>query len=152
MAAVPLEGARDRELTQLVPHHVLRHEDRHVLAAIMHRERVPDHRREDGGAARPGLDDPLLTARVHLVDSFQQFGFRVRTLLQRSRHTVALLPEACHSDSARVAPNSSSASPTWRSELLPTPVTCFALVVVEPTSSASGRYTCPSPCCGASWR
>ena len=41
------EGARRRELAELVPDHVLGHEDRDVLAAVVHRDGVAEHLRDD---------------------------------------------------------------------------------------------------------
>src|SRR5581483_2241310 len=80
------EGAGHGELAQLVPDHVLGDEDRDMLAAVMHQQRVPDKVREDGRAARPGLDRLLLVARVHPTDLFQQLGVGIRPLLQRTSH------------------------------------------------------------------
>src|SRR5437867_2589979 len=40
---VAVEGARGRELTELVPHGVLRDEDRDELAPVVNREREADH-------------------------------------------------------------------------------------------------------------
>src|SRR4029079_18468382 len=68
LAAVALERARERELAELVPDHVLGDVDRHELAAVVHRERMADHLRRDGGAARPGLDDLLVALAVHRLD------------------------------------------------------------------------------------
>ena len=77
-----LEGAGQRELAQLVADHVLRDEDGDVLAPVMHGQRVADHLREDGGAARPGLDDALLVARIHVVNPLEQFGVRIRPFFE----------------------------------------------------------------------
>src|SRR3712207_1645041 len=41
---VPAVGAGGRELAQLVPDHRVGDEHRHVLAAVVHREGVADHR------------------------------------------------------------------------------------------------------------
>src|SRR6185437_3164274 len=65
------EGPRGRELPQLVADHRVRHEHRHVLAAVVHRDRVADHVGDDGGPAGPGPDDGLLARlveRVHLLE------------------------------------------------------------------------------------
>src|SRR3954447_22271803 len=69
---VAAERARRRELAELVADHLLRDEDRDVLAAVVDRDRVPDHLREDGGRARPGADHPLLVALVHALDAAHQ--------------------------------------------------------------------------------
>ena len=44
---VALEGAGRRELAELVPDHVLRDEDGHVLAPVVHGDRVSEHGRDD---------------------------------------------------------------------------------------------------------
>src|SRR4029077_4299462 len=56
IARVRLEGARGGELAELVAHHVLGDQHRDVLAAVVHRDREPDHLRDHHRAARPGLD------------------------------------------------------------------------------------------------
>ena len=53
---VPLEGARRRELAELVADHVLGDQHRDVLAAVVHGDRQTDHVGNDHRAARPGLD------------------------------------------------------------------------------------------------
>src|SRR5262245_44740174 len=47
--AVGAEHPRGGELPQLVPDHGLRDEHRDVLAAVVHRDRVPDHLGDDRG-------------------------------------------------------------------------------------------------------
>ncbi len=55
--AMTAEGAGRRELAQLVTDHLLGHENRHVLPAVVDGDRVPNHPREDRAGARPGADD-----------------------------------------------------------------------------------------------
>src|SRR5436305_8926214 len=62
------EHASRGELPQLVADHRLGDEHRHVLAAVVHGDRVPDHLRDDRGAAGPGADDPVVAAAGHLLD------------------------------------------------------------------------------------
>src|SRR6516225_860361 len=64
LAGVVAEGPGWGELSQLVADHRLGDVDGHVLAAVMDGHRVADHVRDDRRAPRPGLDDPLLVARV----------------------------------------------------------------------------------------
>src|SRR5258708_24324800 len=84
--AVAAEAAGGGELAELVADHGLGHEDRHVLAPVVHRQGVADELREDGGAARPGLDDLLLARLVELEDLVQQPRLAVRALLGRTAH------------------------------------------------------------------
>src|SRR6185312_6971449 len=56
---VTLERPGQRELAELVPDHRLGHKDGHVLASVVHRDRVPEHLGDDRRAPRPGLDDVL---------------------------------------------------------------------------------------------
>src|SRR3954451_16466945 len=56
---VTAEGAGQRELAELVPDHRLGDEHRDVLAAVVHRNRVTEHCRDDHRSARPRLDDVL---------------------------------------------------------------------------------------------
>ena len=65
-----LEGARERELAELVPDHVLGDVHRDVLLAVVHRDGQADEIRQDGRAARPGLDRALVAWRprgLHLL-------------------------------------------------------------------------------------
>src|SRR5689334_3397316 len=67
---VPAERARRGELAELVTHHALGHEDRDVLAAVVHRDGVAEHGRHDHGPTGPGLDDvlgALVVLDVHLL-------------------------------------------------------------------------------------
>src|SRR5215470_3054397 len=86
------ERAGGGELPQLVADHRLGDEHRDVLAAVMHRDRVSQHGRDDHGAARPRLDDvprPLVVLAVHLL---QQVVVHKGALLQATRHYQVLLP------------------------------------------------------------
>src|ERR1039457_6443171 len=86
------ERARRGELPELVADHRLGDEDRHVLAAVVHRDRVAQHRRNDHGASRPSLDHvsgALVVLRVHLLE---QVVVNERALLQTTRHREVLLP------------------------------------------------------------
>ena len=85
-AGVAAEGARRRELAELVADHRLADEHRHVLAAVVHGDRVPDHLGEDRRGARPGLDHVLLAALVHLLDALHQALLDPRALLGRTSH------------------------------------------------------------------
>src|SRR4051794_22150251 len=83
---VPTEGAGGRELAELVPDHRLGHEDRDVLAAVVHGDRVPEHVGNDRRAPGPGADDglgALLVLGVHLLE---QVVVDERALLEAAWH------------------------------------------------------------------
>lgn len=56
------------KLSEFVSDHVLRHENRHVLATVVDRKRVTDHIGKDRGSAAPSLDQPLLALLVQIED------------------------------------------------------------------------------------
>src|SRR3546814_6273250 len=78
------EGARRRELAELVAHHVLGHQDRQELLAVVNTERQPDELRHDGRAARPGLDDLVATRPARRLGLLQQIAVDERTLPDRA--------------------------------------------------------------------
>src|SRR5262245_42059568 len=84
--AVALERPRRRELPELVPHHVLGHVDRDELLAVVHRECVTDHLRDQRGPPGPGLDHLLLEALVQVLHLLAQVDVDELTLRDRPRH------------------------------------------------------------------
>src|SRR5690606_30919161 len=88
---VAAEGARRGELPELVPDHRLGHEDRDVLAPVMHGDRVPEHGRHDHGAARPGLDHVLALGLVLRDDLAKQVVVDEGALLETAWHLLTLL-------------------------------------------------------------
>src|SRR5262245_16888890 len=92
VVAVTAVGAGGGELAQLVAHHRLGDEHRHVLAAVVDRDRVADELREDRRAARPRLEHALLLALVHLLDPLQQLGVDEGSLLAGATHRLLPLP------------------------------------------------------------
>src|SRR5262249_34560092 len=80
IAGMAVEGAGRRELTQLVPDHVLRDVYWNELAPVVDREGVAHHLRRDGGAPRPGADDALLARIVQRVDLLHQMALDYRPL------------------------------------------------------------------------
>ena len=48
-------------------HHVFGYVHRDELPTIVHGKRVPDEKGQNGGPARPGLDDLLLVLGVHRI-------------------------------------------------------------------------------------
>src|SRR6201999_4210205 len=87
---VPLEGARRRELTELVADHRLGDEHRDVLAAVVHRKGVADEVRDDRRTTRPGLDDLLAVLVVLHVHLLEQVVVHERTLFQAAWHVLLL--------------------------------------------------------------
>src|SRR5689334_19672485 len=96
------ERAGGRELPQLVADHRVGHEHRHVLAAVVHGDRVADHVRDDGGPAGPGPDHGLLARLVEGVHLLEQVVVHEGALLQAARHLLppcsALLAGAAPAD------------------------------------------------------
>src|SRR6266568_7782234 len=80
--AMAAEMPRGRELAQPVADHVLADEHGHVLAAVVHRDGVPDHLGIDDGCARPGADHLLVARQVHLLDLRAQARADERALLR----------------------------------------------------------------------
>src|SRR5579884_399543 len=72
IAAVAAEVAGGRELAELVTDHVFGNEHRNVRFAVVHADRVSDHRRDDRRGAAPRLDDALFAALVHRFDFLNQ--------------------------------------------------------------------------------
>src|SRR5581483_1868634 len=68
------EGAGGAELSELVADHVLGHVHGNELAAVVHRERVPDELGDDRRTPRPGLDDRLLVAFGHRLHLLREVG------------------------------------------------------------------------------
>jgi hypothetical protein len=87
---VTLEGARQREFAQLVTDHVLGHEHRNVLLAVVHGDRQADQIGQDRGTTRPGLDRALVVARPSRVDLLEQVRVDERAFLDRTCHLLPL--------------------------------------------------------------
>src|ERR687890_431401 len=101
------EGPGRGELAELVPDHGLGHEDRDVLATVVHGDGVAEHVRDDRRAAGPGPDDglgALLVLDVHLLE---QVVVDERALLQAAWHRAsdssALLAGAPAADDQGIA-------------------------------------------------
>jgi hypothetical protein len=60
------------KLSQLVPNHIFRHEDRDKLLPVMDRERMSDHIWNDGGPSRPGLNDLSILVLIHPLHFLKQ--------------------------------------------------------------------------------
>src|SRR5262245_29517675 len=103
---VPPVGAGGSEFPELVADHRVGHEHGHVLAPVVHGDRVADHGRHDHRATRPRLDDvvgALVVLPVHLL---HQVVVDERALLQAARHgsdSSALLAGAATTDDQGIA-------------------------------------------------
>src|SRR5467141_2151398 len=89
--SVTLEDARQRELPELVSHHVFRDVYRDVLLSVVDRDGQPDEIRQDRGAARPGLDRALVARRARRTDLLHQMVVHEGTLLDRASHGLTLV-------------------------------------------------------------
>src|SRR5437764_13547931 len=69
---MPLERAGQRELAELVAHHVLGHIDRNVLLPVVNGDRQTDELRRDRRTARPGLDRTFVVDCARGVHLSQQ--------------------------------------------------------------------------------
>src|SRR3954452_6332104 len=88
---VPTEGPGRGELAELVAHHRLGHEDRHMLAAVVYGDGVAEHGWHDHRATGPGLDDVLGALVVLGVHLLHQVVVHEGALLQAARHRSVLL-------------------------------------------------------------
>src|SRR6266436_3459927 len=89
--SVALEDARQRELPELVSHHVFRDVHRDVLLAVVDRDGEPDEIRQNRGAPRPGLDRALVACCARRADFLHQMVVHEGTLLDRASHGLALV-------------------------------------------------------------
>src|SRR5882757_2967925 len=85
------EGARRRELAELVADHRLGDKHRDVDLAVVHRDRVTEHGRDDHRATGPGLDDVLGTGFVLYVHLLYEVSVDEGPLLETARHLNPLL-------------------------------------------------------------
>src|SRR4051812_34537 len=86
VARVTVEGTSRRELTELVTDHVLADEHGHELAPVVHREGEANSLREDGRAARPGLDHFLRGLSLGVCDLLLQVTVDERPLFNTACH------------------------------------------------------------------
>ena len=80
MPAVRNESPRGSKLAELMPDHVLRHENGDEVLAVVNEECVPNEVRRHHRAPRPRFDGPLLPRLIHCIDFVEQFDVDVRTL------------------------------------------------------------------------
>src|SRR4051794_15382641 len=83
---VTAESAGRCELAEFVPDHRLGDEDRDVLAAVVHRNGVTEHRGNDHRSTRPRLDHVLRALVVLRVDLLHQVVVDERALFEAAWH------------------------------------------------------------------
>src|SRR5690606_16643566 len=93
VSRVSLERPGRREFAELVADHVLRHVNRHMLAAVIDGKRMSDKFGENGGTARPRLDDRLLVGLVQFLHFLHQVVVTERPFLQAASHWLSSLRE-----------------------------------------------------------
>src|SRR6478609_12161823 len=86
-----VERARRRELAQLHSDHFLIDRHRHELAAVVDIEGQADELRQDGGAARPGLDRRAGAGVLSGFGLLQERQLHEGTLPDGTSHLLALL-------------------------------------------------------------
>src|SRR5690606_34708553 len=92
VAGVAVEGTRRSELTVLVTHHVLGHEHRHELTAVVNGEGQAYGFREDGRATRPGLDRFASVVAASLFDLLCEVTVDERSFTDATCHVLLLAP------------------------------------------------------------
>src|SRR5690606_11076711 len=96
VAAVAMEGARRRELAELVPDHVLVDGHGNMLLAVVNAERQPDELRQDRRTSRPNPDDLAAARRAHLLGLLQDIAVDERAFPNRACHDLLLrCPVTC---------------------------------------------------------
>src|SRR5215813_1440663 len=78
-----------RELPELVTDHVLGHQHRDELLAVVDAERQADELRQDGRAPSPDFDDLVAARGARLLRLLEQEAVDERALPNRTRHDPA---------------------------------------------------------------
>src|SRR5271169_5516671 len=86
-----IEDPGRRELAEFVTDHILGHQHRNKLVAVVDAEGQADELRQNGRAPRPGLDDLLASRIARLLRLLQEIAVDERTFPNRTRHSSALL-------------------------------------------------------------
>src|SRR4051794_33780180 len=86
VGGMAVEGAGRRELAELVADHVLGHQHRHELVAVVDAEGEADELREDGRAPGPRLDDLVAAAAARLFRLLEEVAVDERALPDRTCH------------------------------------------------------------------
>ena len=83
---VPREFSSRCELAEAVPHHVLCHQHRNVLPAVVYLNRETDKFGHDHGPARPGLDRTTIILGCCLSYLFRQMRIDERAFSNTTWH------------------------------------------------------------------
>src|SRR4030095_14782240 len=86
-----IEHARRRELPELVADHLLGHQHRNVLLAVVDAEGQPDELRQDGRAPAPDPDHLVAARRARRLRLLEQIAVNERTFPNRTRHDAVLV-------------------------------------------------------------
>src|SRR5437588_6168405 len=96
-----VEGARRRELAELVADHFLRHQHRNVLLPVVDAERQADELRQDGRAAAPHLDHFVAPGRARGFGLLEKVAVDERTFPNRTRHSWLPISSSARGGSTR---------------------------------------------------
>src|SRR3546814_7858147 len=102
-----VKRAGRREFAELVTDHVLGHQHRDELLAVVNAEGQADELRQDRRAARPGLDDLIAAGAARGLRLLQQIAVDERAFPDRTGHVFVLLllfPPADDEPIARLRP------------------------------------------------
>lgn len=86
-----MEGPRLSKLTKLVANHILGHEHRDELLALVNRKRNTYHLGNDRGPTRPGLDDLLALGLYRVEHLHHQMLVNEWSLFNRTSHRLLTL-------------------------------------------------------------
>ena len=111
VAGVAGEGARRRELAELVAHHVLVHLHRQELVAVVDAEGQADELRQDGRAARPDADDLVAARGARRLPPCSADSRRRTDPSRRNAPSLLALVAAADDQSVRAACCCASCSP-----------------------------------------
>src|SRR6185295_13612355 len=90
VAGMSVEGARRRELAELMSDHFFGDRHRNVLVAVVDAEGQSDELRQDRGAPAPDLDHFAPSRLLRRLCLLQQIAVDERTFPNRTCHALAL--------------------------------------------------------------
>src|SRR5262249_32199415 len=88
---VAIERPGRRELAEFVADHLLGHQHRNVLLAVVDAEGEPDELRQNGRAPAPDSDHLVAARRARRLRLLEQIAVDERTLPNRTRHDAVLV-------------------------------------------------------------